>query len=504
MEQTHGPQNEMIFLKTLTDNALLHFDGWQTFLGMLFAGIRHDPATMVICLLVVTIIAAIFLWMGALPRSPEGAEMSLDDAIKSSRRLGWITIGLFFGIGGLLAVAIPMAGAAVAPGVVSPEGSRKAVQHFEGGIIQRIHVREGQTVTRGEPLVTLEDTKAKADLAELRERMAFYLAVEARIQAERANAVAVSLPVSEDLPDPDQLARSVAAQQSLLLSQTERRLSRQRLLAGQIEELEARISGFQSLDQAQQVQLELIGREVGNAQSLVSRGLERLPRLLELQRMQAELRGEMASNGGQIASATQSMRIAAMELEATRNQEKEKTEEEFATVQAELAVLRRKIPAVLDVVGRTTIVAPIAGVVMNVRVTTEAGVIKPGEVILEIVPMDGRVVLDARINPMDIDLVRAGMEAKVVLSAYAQRNMPQIHGALRSVSADSLLDERTGQHYFLAKVDVDPANILAISANLQLLPGMPAEIFILTGERTAMDYLLRPLLNSIHRSFRET
>ena len=141
---------------------------------------------------------------------------------------------------------------------------------------------------------------------------------------------------------------------------------------------------------------------------------------------------------------------------------------------------------------------------MNVKVATETGVIKPGEQIMEIVPANGRLVLDARLNPMDIDVVDPGMPAKVILAAYAQRNLPQIHGVLRSVSADSLTDERTGQQYFLAKIDVDAFVLSELDPELQLLPGMPAEVFILTGERTAMDYIVRPLVNSITRSFRES
>ncbi|TCU06815.1 HlyD family type I secretion periplasmic adaptor subunit [Rhizobium sullae] len=455
------------------------------------------------CIAALLFLVGMWLAFELLRRPKMGSDIPLDQYVRGTRRLGWVTIAMFFGAGGALAVMVPMSGAAMAPGVISPDGSRKSVQHFEGGIIQRIHVREGQSVKRGEKLVTLDDIQARAALEELEERLSYLLAAQARLVAERSDDAPVEVVETGNLPE-RLLAMSIAAQEKLLQSRRETRRSRQRLADRRVQELREKIFGFQELAVAQEAQHVLLEQEIASSQSLVKKGLERLPRLLELQRMQADLGGEQASARGEIASHEQTIQTVIMELQATLQQERQKGEEELASVQAELAVLRRKMPAHLDVVDRTTIIAPIDGTVMNVQVTTETGVVKPGEQIMEIVPTNGRLVLDARLSPMDIDVVNLGMSAKVILAAYAQRNLPQIHGVLRSVSADSLTDERTGQQYFLAKIDVDAFALSQLDPELQLQPGMPAEVFILTGERTAMDYLVRPIVNSITRSFRES
>ena len=455
--------------------------------------------------IIAILLSTVGIWLAfrLLSGRPMSSDIPLEQYLRGSRRLGWFTIVMFFGVGGALAAMVPMSGAAIAPGIISPDGSRKAVQHFEGGIIQQIHVREGQSVKRGEKLVTLEDVQAQAALAELAERLSYLLAAQARLVAERNDDASFQVVQTSDLPK-RVLSEAIASQQKLLQSRRETRVSRERLADRRVRELREKIYGFQELMVAQEAQHVLLEQEIAMSLSLVEKGLERLPRLLELQRVQADLSGERASTRGEIASHEQSVQTVTAELQATLQQERQKAEEELASVQADLAVLRRKMPTHLDVVERTAIVAPIDGIIMNVQVATETGVIKPGEQIMEIVPANGRLVLDARLNPMDIDVVSPGMPAKVVLAAYSQRNLPQIAGVLRSVSADSLTDERTGQQYFLAKIDVDALSLSKLDPELQLMPGMPADVFILTGERTAMDYFVRPLVNSITRSFRES
>jgi len=192
-----------------------------------------------------------------------------------------------------------------------------------------------------------------------------------------------------------------------------------------------------------------------------------------------------------------------MQLLTLRQENKERVNEELTKVRADLAELRSQFPSRADVLSRTVIEAPIAGIVMNVRVTTESGVVKPGEPLLDIVPAEAKLIIDARVKPIDIDTVHPGMKARVLLTAYRQRNLPQIHGTLRSISADRLIDDRSGEAYFLAKVEVDRAE-LARLADVRLTPGMPAEVMILTGEQTLLNYLLRPLLDSVTKGFRES
>lgn len=437
------------------------------------------------------------------PKAPAPA-IPLSDYVRGPRRLGWMTIGLVFGIGGGLAAAVPLSSAAIAPGIVSPHGSRKTVQHLEGGIVRHIHVREGEVVAPGQPLVTLQNVHAQAQLAELRERLVYLIAAEARLLAEQSGSDVVPVPVAPELDDSALLKGAIESQQVLLDSRRETRSLRERLLSHRVQQLREQNIGLREVVAAQDEEGELLGREIASAKALVDKGFERVPRLLDLQRTNAELKGERARNLAQMASNDQEMGTAEMELLTATQGEREKVDAELAVVRGELATLRTKLPAHLDVLDRTVVTAAIHGTVMNVRVTTETGVVMPGAPLLDLVPRDVKLVVDARVRPIDVDVVHPGMQAKVVLSAYAQRNLPQVHGTLRSISADALTDERTGLQYFLAKVEIDQDDLSASGDRLELIPGMPAEVFILTGERTALDYLVRPLVESVTRSFRET
>lgn len=428
---------------------------------------------------------------------------ALSQYVQAPRRLGWATILLVFGCGTTLAAAIPLAGAAVAPGFVSPDGHRKTVQHLEGGIVRRIHVREGDLVRAGDRLVTIEDTLARANMAELSERLVHFLAIEARLLAEQAGASAIT-PQDAPMIHQAALANALRGQETLFISRRETRSGRERILGQRILQLHEESEGLRQVIASQNEQEALIKKEIATVETLLRQGLERLPRLLSLQRVQAELGGARASNFARIAKNKQAVGEAEMELLTMRQQDREKVNEELNTVRAELASLRSKLPARTDVLDRTLVTAPIDGIVMNVRVTTESGVVRPGEALLEIVPQKASLIVDARVRPIDVDVVRPGMGAKVVFSAFAQRNLPQIDGRLRSISADRMTDERTGESYFIAKVEVDAAKIRELNSSLELVAGMPAEVFILTGERTALDYLVRPFLESINKSFRET
>ena len=154
--------------------------------------------------------------------------------------------------------------------------------------------------------------------------------------------------------------------------------------------------------------------------------------------------------------------------------------------------------------GRTMVTAPLDGTVMNVQVTTATGVVEPGEPLLDLVPDNAQLVIDAHVKPTDMDTVHEGQAARVLFTAYGQRNLPQIFGKLRSISADRLIEEHTGEPYFLAKVEVDPLELQRIAPDIELSPGMPADVMILTGERTLLDYLIRPFTESLTKSFRES
>lgn len=432
------------------------------------------------------------------------SDISLSSYVRGPRRLGWATIFLVFGGLGGLSASVPLSGAAIAPGVISPDGARKSVQHLEGGIVRHIHVREGDAVEVGQLLVTLEDIRARANLAELEEKLVHFSAVEARLRAEQEDASEIEPPQLVEAYR-SMLDAAMRGQRDLFESRRLTRAGRERIYGQRILQVREENAGLRETIAAQDEQIALIEQEAGNVRELYEKGLERLPRLLALQRAQAELRGAQAANRARVARNEQVIGQTELEVLTSRQIEQERVSEELASVRAELASLRSRLPDRSDVLARTTIHAPVSGTVVNLRLTTEGGgVLSGGEPILDIVPSEALLIVDARLRPVDIDVVHPGMPAKVVLSAFTQRNLPQITGTLRSVSADRFVDERTGEPYYLAKVEIDPDQLTQTTQELELVAGMPADVFIITGERTALDYLIRPFVLSFMKSFKES
>lgn len=434
----------------------------------------------------------------------ERVSLPLADVVRGPKRLGYGAILLCFGGLGAWAGIATLASAALAPGVVSADGGRKTVQHLEGGIVREIHVQEGDRVQAGQVLVSLEDVRARGEFEELRERFVHLVTTEARLLAEQAGAEEILPPSALERFDPATVDPALTAQGRLLASRRATLQGREQILAQRVLQLEAEIDGLREVIEAEDEQLALIAQEIEGVQTLYDKGLSRLPQLLELKRAQAGVRAERATNRARIARHQQSIGETQLQLLTMREELQERIAEELSLVRTDLAAVRTQLPSRQDVLTRTAVTAPLAGTVMNIRVTTASGVIEPGQPLLDLVPQDLRLVIDAQIRPTDMDTVRAGQTARVLFPAYGQRNLPQIFGRLRSVSADRLTDERTGEPYFLAKVEVEPAELARIAPEIELSPGMPTDVMILTGERTLLDYLVRPFVESITKSFRES
>jgi HlyD family type I secretion membrane fusion protein len=430
--------------------------------------------------------------------------LPLVHVVRGPKLMGYGAILLFFGGFGAWATIASLASAAIAPGVVSPDGSRKTIQHLEGGIVREIRVREGDQVQAGQVLVSLEDVKARAEFEELRERFVHLVTNEARLLAEQAGADSIASPPALEDFDPAIIEPALTAQHRLFASRRATLEGREQILGQRILQLEAEIGGLREVIAAQNEQLGLIGQEIEGVQTLYEKGLSRLPQLLELKRARADVRANRATNRAQIARHQQAIGETRLQLLTMREQLQEEVAEELSLVRTDLAAVRTQLPSREDVLTRTVVTAPLAGTVMNVRVTTTTGVIEPGDPLLDLVPKDVRLVIDARVKPTDMDTVHAGQAARVLFPAYGHRNLPQIFGRLRSVSADRLTDERTGEPYFLAKVEVEPAELERVAPEIELSPGMPTDVMILTGERTLLDYLVRPFVESVTKSFRES
>lgn len=429
---------------------------------------------------------------------------SIQAATFSPRRFGLIIVAAFFGFGGLWAAFAPLSSAAIAPGVVSPKSSRQTVQHLEGGIIREIRVKEGDSVKAGDTLMVLDDVSARTDVEMLQSRSWNYGALESRLTAERDQKadIAFSPGLMKNLSDPEVRA-IMDAQVNQFATRRKNDESHRSILRQQIAQLNEQISGLEEQLASAVNQSNLIDEEAAGVAELVEKGLERRPRLLALQRSQAELLGQQGDLKARIAQAREAIGGAELEVMKIDIDRREDVEAQLADTQAKKAEIDQQLHERMDRLSRTTIIAPVAGKVLDIRFKTAGGVVKPGEAVADIVPTDDTLVIDARVSIKDIDVVRAGLKASVVFPAYRQRTLPRLEARVTSVSADTLTDERTGERYYTARVEVDRDKIHHIAPIIELQPGMASEVFIATGNRTMLAYLFGPFLDTLRRSFRE-
>jgi HlyD family secretion protein len=418
---------------------------------------------------------------------------------------GVLTLLLVFGFGGGWAALAPLAGAAIAPGVISPDGSQRTVQHLEGGIIRELLAHDGDVVEMGQPLVVLEGVDARAEVGRLEERLRTLTATEARLVAERASAAAIEFthPILADPADPE-VAAARRAQANQLEARRAADANREAILGQRIEQLHRQIAGYERQVEANRRQRELLEEETVDVERLYRKGLERKTRLLALQREQAGLLGEEGEFTALIARAQEAIGETRLQISDLRIQRMEEIDADFAQVQMERGESEEELAAARDKLRRTAILAPVAGTVLNSRFKTTGGVIRPGDAILDLVPLEDELIIEARLSPTDIEEVAPGQDAYVMFPSLPQRTVPRIGGRVRSVSADALIEERSGTSYYLAKVQVVRDQLAEAAPGLELTPGMPAEVFIATTERTVLEYFLQPITQTFARTFRET
>lgn len=414
-----------------------------------------------------------------------------------------IIILIFFGGFGTWAALAPLDSAALAPGRVTVASNRKTVQHLEGGIVKALLVKEGDAVQGDQILIQLDDTQARARLELLQSRYAKLLATEARLKAERAFASEVKFPQSLSLRrDQPLVAKILDAELALFEARRKSTEGRIRIFGKRIDQLQKEIAGLQAQIASENEQLALIEDERASFDTLYEKGFVGKARLLALKREEAKLKGERGDHLSLIAKARQRIGETELEIIDLKNSMLNQVVSGLRDTQADLVDVSERLKAAEDILVRTDIRAPQTGVVMGLNVHTEAGVIAPGQRLLDIVPEDDTLVIEARVTPNDIDVVYTGLPAQVRLTAFKQRNTPLLDGKLTRVSADSFTDERSGTSYFLARVTIDAAELKKLDGR-ELYPGMGAEVMIKTGKRTTMDYILAPLTDSLRRAFRE-
>ncbi len=400
---------------------------------------------------------------------------------------------------------VPLAGGAVAPGVISPDGDRKVVQHLEGGIIAQLLVRDGDTVAPGQPLVLLESLQPKATHDMLVSQQWTLMVTQVRLEAEQAGQSELQFTPQMLNARDERLQAMVEGQRRLFNDRLATHLARKDVLRQRIEQLNEQVKGLQAQVDASNLQLDFIAEELTGKMVLLAKSIVTKPEVLKLQRAVAELQGRRGEYLGAIARAQQQIGETQIQILMTDAERIDQVTTRLEQLRVDLATVTEKLNSSVDILKRTVIAAPIAGTVLNMRFKTNGGILKPAEPILDIVPAEDMLLIDAKIAPTDIDVVRVGLPAKVQLTAYSGRSTPRLNGVVKTVSADRLIDEGNRQQpYYLARVHVDREEIRQSHANVELIPGMPAEVLIVTGERTMAEYIFQPFLDALWRSFRET
>jgi HlyD family type I secretion membrane fusion protein len=424
-------------------------------------------------------------------------------------------------VGGILILAVammgvgvwgnmaPIAGAVVASGVFVATGQNKIIQHLEGGVIRDIYVREGDTVEPGQILLDLDDTTARAELQRLFLRRVRLSAIDARLQAEMREEPEIRWPddVKNALVVTPEAKEIVDSQMMTFTARRNNMNSDIKGIDDSIKALEERIQGSRVQLEGVKKQIVLLDEEIETKDRLVQAGLVRKPELMVLQRSKANLEGEVGRVMGDIGDAKERIARAVEQINGVRKTAIKTAVEQMHEVRGELADVRERMLSAKGVLDRTRIIAPVSGVVVKLRYHTQGGVVEAGKNIMELLPINEELIIEARLRPQDIDSVKHGQKAMVRLTALQQRITPMVSGDVIYLSADTLADEKKSQQ-------VGPTDVYMVRVKLNSdesrripdfspTPGMPAEVYIKTSERTFFQYIVKPIHDSMSRAFRE-
>jgi HlyD family secretion protein len=406
------------------------------------------------------------------------------------------------GVGGW-AGTMTLSGALIAQGSVVVDTNVKKVQHPTGGIVGELRVRDGDRVKQGDIVVRLDDTVTRANLAIVTKGLDELYARKARLESERDGASSVKFPA--DLlvraKDPD-VAAILDGERRLFELRSTARTGQKAQLRQRIEQLNEEVSGLKAQYESKQKESKLIEREKEGVYDLWKQKLVPLTKLTELERAAVRLEGEAAQLVAQTAQAAGKISETELQIIQVDRDLSSEVAKETREIDGKIGeCIERKVTAE-DQLKRVDIRAPQDGMVFQSNVHTVGGVITAGDAIMLIVPDADNLTVEAKVNPQDIDQVRIGQDALLRLSAFNMRTTPEIYGKVTRISADASTDQRTGQTYYTVRIAMPPEEVAKLGG-LKMVPGMPVEAFVQTGERTVISYLVKPLSDQVMRMFRE-
>lgn len=408
----------------------------------------------------------------------------------------------FFGFGAWAALA-PLASAVVAPGTVIAEARKKTIQHFEGGIVADILVKEGDIVARGAELFRLDPTQPASRAERLRQQLFARLSQASRLRAERDEAATITIP--------PELVRGGGELGVADMIESEQRLfeERRRSLKGQIELLEQKstqlaleIQGLDAQEVSKVEQARIIKLEIADVRPLLEKGLIQRPRVFALEREAARLDGEAGELVARRARSNEAIAEAKLQILQLKQKFREDVVSQLREAETQVADLTQQYAAARDVMNRLVIVAPEAGVAQSVAITTVGAVITPGQALLEVAPTSVEPVIEARVATLNAHDVHVGQQTEVRFPALDQRRVKPVFGMVSTVSGDRLIDRNTGQDYFLVQVAVPQSEHVKLDGQ-KVHAGMPVEVLIQTGTRSFLDYMVNPLTAALGRSLKE-
>lgn len=423
----------------------------------------------------------------ARPKGEETDTLTTDDA-RREIRFGLAVFVSFFVIFLGWAAFAPLDAAVVAPGVVVVSGARQTVQHRDGGVVSRIHVEDGQRVEQGELLIELTAPEVLARKEAILSQVLDLQMQRAQLLAQQAGRTRIEAPAEwAALPPEDRATAEIALQRHRREADARRSALRTQRAGTAVD---ARIAGYQQEMAAIDRQHSLLNDELEGVRSLAERGLMPLTRVRALERAQAELDGRRAELRAAIASAMEDRAGQVRDIEAR-----------LASLLPQLAGARAELES-------TLMRAPVSGVIVGLQANTIGGVIRPGEPVMDIVPEGQDLIVEAQVRPEDAEDVHPGLTSEVRITAFTGRSMPMLTGEVQRISADRFTDERSGQGYFLARVAVRQEQLRELNQiaghGAEMRPGLPAQVVIPTRSRTALQYFLEPLNQTLWRSFRES
>lgn len=409
----------------------------------------------------------------------------------------------FFVVWGGLA---PLDQAAIADGVIIVAGSNKTIQNQEGGTIESINVKEGEEVKVGDILIKLNDTAAKAQVNILKSELTFAKAIEYRLTAELEDYNKIEWDPNEFNLKDGTVKRILKTQEHLFATRKLAKSGKVHIAEERITQRNEEITGYEAQLKSVDSQFKLLSDETNSVESLYSKGLATKEKLSYLKRQLEDLQGRKAQTKAAIASAKQEIAQLQLEILNINHEFQKEIGAEVKENHSRILELTDRYNSALDVLTRTVIRSPVDGVVTELQYHTIGGVISPGQKIMDIVPKTDELIVEARVQTRDIDSIYPGLLARVQLGAYKSRLVPRLDGKVIYVSADKHTDQahQGGQSYYIARVKIDDDELKKLTVEIKLAPGMPATVFIVKGERTFLQYMISPIMDSFFRAFKES